>query len=785
MKEKTFLKQCASFLAVLCFAILLAPGFAKAKRVEDPSEIGELSYWSSLPGLAFDKTEAEAKAKELYPNGLGLFTQTLKGETTLDGGAYPPLNFGFTLKVVEGSPLIGQTPDNALRILSFKSADLENPKPIPFDSAGSLNTYKIVPDLSDGVFAEGNYELTMKIENNGPFDDDAPDTKDTVLNLVILAWAGAPDAISTTQAAAAGDGFDYYSIKATAPEVNESDPAYTLDPADETKEVNFVQTVSMTAGLANDGSALNNNEVLILKMPYKPKFLPESKTFKDVKLESVPAEAVEYVRVEEDVENLEAGEWAAFLPDFALEKGNAQTENANVASNMSYDIYYAVAVNDASSFTNTTRIIGPESFPEPSPADGAAFVSERQEDETLAGNEALILLKAGTTLTPNASVDIKGIPSHFVAQNEGKSIALTTDATTVFPADPTQTKPSFVTYFVKFTVPDYKSNTDLIDLAPTLADLYVQHVDSEGALGEKLSFWAENEGPAANKYWVKDSNGDPFTDTEATLLAGEYTMFYTIGIDQESKKATSNVAVLTKTAEVEKTISTQTVPTVLPETGLDEGVQPGLPNATELTWAYHPRSIQDFEIQVGITANKDSIDLGAQEFEFSASGLTADSVYIAQRTFTYIGEPLPINSDNILLRKFKDNNSTNLDFTLYNGKPDLTSQAFLGDMDGKFWLQESGQTDYIDTSQDNNFTSGTSYIVYFGIKNNGEYDANEALDSIKDPNFLNTGSGVGPGNSSNSSSSGCSVGATSAYDMALLALFALGLVALRMRSRKS
>ncbi len=807
MKEKkTFLKLFASTLAVLCFAIFITPSFAKA--ADRLIDFGYLNLINSEPDYTSNsfgkKDEAFALAKsEYFPNaylgeswGKGMLISILVYQGVSD-------NTTYDIKVeILNNLLNDKKPEEAIRLFASNTAGTHL---MPFEyttgTTPTANKYvflneagtEAVTTLQNGKKYIARIFATDLVGTPSDTDIDQAGSEEIRVYFLALGWAGGvPDAISTTQNATDGAGFDYYTILATAPEVAKNDPAYTLNPAVEDTEVRFVQTVSMTAGLANDGSVLDNDEVIILKMPYEVGPLAEPKTFANVSLQSVPAEEVTYTLVQKHVQDLAAGEWAAFVSGQEPERLNAQEKISTVMSNETYDIYYAVTVKDVATFTNTTRILlGPEATVEP-PLDGegsgAHYVATVQQDPIAETHYAV--LNAKTDL--GAGSDVGTLDYGYVnikrgAEDTTKTLALTTDASELYAKVP-PVEPKFMTYSVPFTVPNYAdASLKLIDLNPTINDVKVVN---KIAGGNAFKLVNEMVNPTeGGLYWVLDDGGSILPENAELTDGKTYSVFYTVAIDATSKKAESNVAVLTKTAKYDNVLPDN--PPISYGPTYDQPGTTSKPSPKGETGAAHvvvPQSTDNYEEPAGnITYTPDAAGNSGPIQSFAYTGFTAGDSYIFNRSFTYAspadGSTEYVNADTLRLEKYAGGQRSTYNFTLISTPTKDYVDANIDKLSGQFWAVKDVAGDS-DVEIGEAFVPG-NYTIYFVIKDNHEgFDIDDTPGDIEDPNGLFAQ--ASPSNSS--SSSGCSVGGTSAYDMALIMLLALGLLGLRtlrVRTRKN
>ncbi len=177
---------------------------------------------------------------------------------------------------------------------------------------------------------------------------------------------------------------------------------------------------------------------------------------------------------------------------------------------------------------------------------------------------------------------------------------------------------------------------------------------------------------------------------------------------------------------------------------------------------------------------------------FAYTGFEADDAYIFTRRFVFDSkvdeasgkaETVLINKDTMRLVKYNPSNEFVDEFELIDMPTPPANMNDLKLLDGKFWIAKNGDGS-VKTDGTEPFTRGAEYTAYFVIKDDGEFDNVKDPDTpdgqkvIQDPNGLFAQPRPSGG------SSGCSVGKNNVYDLALLALLALGLVALRVRTRK-
>jgi len=179
--------------------------------------------------------------------------------------------------------------------------------------------------------------------------------------------------------------------------------------------------------------------------------------------------------------------------------------------------------------------------------------------------------------------------------------------------------------------------------------------------------------------------------------------------------------------------------------------------------------------------------LGEFAVDFEIQGMKATETIVLQRIVEYTapatGDPLPASA-------------TTLGMIQKNGKPfnllnpievaallALTDAAkFTADADGAFWVEDSkgNVVNPAITRAATSLTTG-AYTFNFAVKNNGDWDA---LKGTADTPDLNVGNTVQPQigkikAKDNDDSSGCTVGTSANYDMALLLLAIMGVVAFR------
>jgi len=185
---------------------------------------------------------------------------------------------------------------------------------------------------------------------------------------------------------------------------------------------------------------------------------------------------------------------------------------------------------------------------------------------------------------------------------------------------------------------------------------------------------------------------------------------------------------------------------------------------------------------------------------FKATVPATDSVGLfSTLPFVYEGaEKLAINKANVHLQKLLERNDGKLFFTFMdNNMP--ADKAVTEDGGGKFWIERVAPA-YQDVMYTTAFATetlhlvdgsnapveqflekGKAYVMFFTVKDNTEFDwTNEdTAGLITDPPVPMTGSNGGD------DSSGCTVGTSANYDMALLLLAIMGVVAFRVSRRRA
>ncbi len=840
MREKTFLKLFTSYVAVLCFAILLAPGFAMADtpvRTGPETVTDKIATFSEItPGAntealstntaitGINLTEATEAAQLQYPNDVFLFAKALITETIAPGNAA----FKVTFTIPEGSPLIGQTPANAIRFFGASKSDFR--KIDAFQPPEGLDPEGLYADpagLINGTIKAGEVDFTLVVENivhdlggtgSGISDQDV-DNSPVEIYLLVYAWAGTTDAISNIQGTADTDANYYTLVARDADEpagINDFEPATSAntDPF-YGAGVNTFQSVTIEKGLINDTAWPEEltNQAIIYKMNYNSGTIEGGKTFAKVKLEDFPLSSPALFGDQETAgekapSDLAHGEWAVY------DDGDTSTvlgSGAAIVPNTDYDIYYAVALPDTfvSTFhpnpmpaTQSTRLIAPKPLTAGTGEPFVAALVDQADDKLNVIPTAFDELYQKTTKGDATKTKYYGYGFEIdtegkvaTATVDGESVNLTSDVTDILDGLAENAKPAFVTYqqniIVEAAGPGFVlAEGGLFNLTPT-----TDHIEpfieilAYGADGKEIPYTlvddaAEAKAQFANNNYLAWIVGPGATSKTATLPTPAldtpvtYNVFYTAPIN--GNEASANVAIKTRTALLDLTAPTQSA---------------FLNNGSPVYADYGVPHLVEDQALFGLHIDENSnnvVGLGAQRFD--VTGLSPGSFFEMKREFTYF-EPTPlpagftaplINEGALSLSKFYDSGAAgaapSFNFVSSAGVPTAIADV----VDGTAWIVDNKTGVAVNFAASTPFVNGRSYTVHFLIKDGGPYDNDGAVNGrVLDPNFLNLG---GHQYNSGNSSSGCSVGSTSAYDMALLLIAILGLVGLRFlaaRTRKS
>ncbi len=588
-------------------------------------------------------------------------------------------------------------------------------------------------------------------------------------------------------------------------------------------------------GKASEPASPYANDRIVLQWTFTPGLLTaENPTFtKDFKLVAIEGENItDYVFVKdaETAMNAENRD----TPNYWVEglAGDAISEEQR------YTIYYEATTDNEGKLNSKVYFLTTEALTN----NGAReYVSEFVQADpafSLPADYKTLYINTDNGASENMSPTDLRPPYAFVNQRSkfgsngpygGDSILTITTVPDSFFAAPADDDPKFVTYAIQvITLSTNEVNgspQSLNDL--TTADVIVRKYDlTTGLPAGDYTFVSEKPTTLTEPIAWLAKRSEPSgyipitTDNAPTKLDPyeDYIVYYTVPVDPVTKKATGNVAVLAKTMLFPEDVNDSFYSDFfLPSSNAygqkgTEGTititEEGAPFPQEFLGTNYRENQQAVAFANPDGMNSTSPIIGFELKGFNDQAAEGDlDAYIFTRKFNYNadslaeGEDAPfINIENIQLEKWDNVDKApefRADFELAESYPPIGTELTRSEvqkLNGKYWLTATppiidpdtglmadGEEVLVDVrAGTERFAPNTPYILYYVIQDNGNFDLNPEKGTIRDPNALYATT-PRPGGSS---SSGCSVSGKSAYDLALLALFALGFVVLRVRTRK-